>query len=122
MKTRILNILFFLFALSSCEVNDDIRKITYRISDNESGFDVTYKNENDEMITENVNISSAEDVWEYSFQAQEGDIYYVSAIYKDINTGIKVQALIDGKVAGQNSSLYDTLHFVITSGTIPYEQ
>lgn len=121
MNRKILIIIIFITTLISCEKNDEQRNLTYRVSENESGFVVTYKNANGEMITETVDISSGEDVWEYSFKAQEGDIYYVSAIYKDINTGIRVQALIDGKTAGQNSSLYDTLLYVITSGTIPYE-
>jgi len=116
-------LLIILLALSlfSCEVNQDIKKITYRISENEAGFLVTYLNENGVLIKENIVNSSSEDVWSYCFDAVEGDIIYVSANYKDISDGMRIEILVDGKVYKQSESLFDTLNYITVSGTVPYE-
>lgn len=113
--------LLFLISLFACETNNEEKIITYRITDNESGFMVTYKNETGELVSEIIINNSSEDIWKYRFNATEGNIIYVSANYKDINTGIKVEILINGKVFKQSESLYDTLNFVTVSGTVPFE-
>lgn len=115
--------LFIVVALivSSCESNDEAVKVVYKISDNQSGFTVNYRNSGGELQSEQVMPLSKEDEWKHSFVSEEGEIVYVSAIYDDVNTGIKVQILLDGKVYKQASSLYDTLSFVTVSGSIPYE-
>lgn len=117
---KLIYVLLFI-SLLACETNNEEKNITYRISDNESGFSVTYKNEAGELVSENVITNSMEDIWQYNFDTKEGEIIYVSANYKDINTGIIVEILIDGKVFKQSESLYDTLNFVTVSGTVPYE-
>jgi hypothetical protein len=53
--------------------------------------------------------------------ADEGEIVFVSAIYKDINSRINVRILIDGKVYKQGASKYDTVRYVTVSGTVPFE-
>lgn len=117
--------LFLISALvllfSSCEKNDEAAKVVYKITDNQSGFTVKYRNSEGELLSEQVTPTSKEDEWKHSFNSKEGEIVYVSAIYDDINTGIKVQILLDGKVYKQASSLYDTLNFVTLSGSIPYK-
>ncbi len=118
-KLAFLWILFF-FIFSGCEKNNEIRQVTYRISENDSGFSVTYRDENGTLAKKSVEVTSAADIWTYSFQGKEGDILYVSSNYKDINSGLKVQILLDGKVYKQSFSQYDTLNFVTVSGTIPY--
>ncbi len=121
MKKVLLAITVLFMFLASCEVNDEERRVTYQISNNDSGFSVTYKNENGKLVKENVQVISSEDVWQYQFTDLEGDIIYISAIYKDIESGITVEILLDGKVYKRESSLYDTIHFVTVSGTIPYK-
>ncbi len=123
MEKTIKYLCFLLLSLlfTSCEKNDEIRKAEYRISDNQTGFEVSYRDENGEMQKQDVTPASKEDTWRYSFNVREGDILYISGIYDDINTGIKVQILLGGKLYKEKSSLYDTLNYVIVSGTVPYE-
>jgi hypothetical protein len=52
--------------------------------------------------------------------AEEGSIIFVSAKYTDINSAIKVQLKLDGKIYKEGSSTADTIRFVTVSGTIPY--
>ena len=59
--------------------------------------------------------------WKYEFIAEEGDIVFVTAIYKDITSAITIQILVDGKVYKQGSSTQDTIRYVTVSGTVPYE-
>lgn len=113
--------LMVLFIHNSCDINEEERSVTYRISNNHSGFDVTYRIADGSLNKATIDISSKEDIWTYNFTGTEGDIVYVSANYKDINTGIRIQILLDGKTFKQGSSLYDTLNFVTVSGTIPYK-
>lgn len=106
---------------ASCEVNNDQRKVTYRISENSTGYKVQYIDENENLITEYIMPASSQDIWSYSFDGKEGVIIYVSSIYNNINDGILIEILLDGKIFKQGSSLYDTLNYVTVSGTIPYQ-
>ena len=119
MKKYFLLILVILL-ISACEKFDEEKQVSYLISDCESGFNVTYSDENGTLIKKDVITSSAEDKWTYSFESKKGEIIYISAIYKDINSEINVQILVDDKLFKQASSKYDTLNFVTVSGTIPY--
>ena len=65
--------------------------------------------------------SSMQDQWSYSFIADQGDIVFVSGNYKDINSGLNIRILVDGKVYKQGSSIGDTVKFVTVSGVVPYE-
>ena len=116
---------YFLFVLvillmSACEKFDEEKQVRYLISNCESGFNVTYRDENGTLIKKDISTLSAEDKWSYSFTGKQGEIVYVSAIYKDITSEINVQILVDEKLLKQASSKYDTLNFVTVSGTIPY--
>ena len=104
----------------SCKKNNEPVTVTYRVSENDSGFSVTYRDANEQLVKKTVEVASSEDIWTYSFEGKEGDIVYLSVLYKDINSGIKAQVLLDGKVYKQSSSQYDTLSFVTVSGTVPY--
>lgn len=121
MKRNKILLFFVILFVAACEPNDDEHRVTYRISDNESGFSVSYRDEQGDIQRKSVDVSSAEDIWTYAFTGTEGDIVYVSANYKDPETGINVEILLNGKVFLQESSLYDTLNFVTVSGSIPYE-
>jgi len=118
MKKLILLILVII-AFTACEKNADI-PVRYLANDAVSDFTVTYRNSTGDLITEEVNAASTEDEWSYSFTANKGDIMYLSAIYKDIASGIRLSILVNGKVYKQASSQYDTISYVIVSGTVPY--
>lgn len=107
--------------LFSCEKSKDI-KVSYIITKSVSGFDVNYQTADGTLQSESVLTESAQDRWQYDLIAQEGDIVFVSASYKDIASAILVQILIDGKVYKQGSSSQDTVRYVTVSGTVPYEQ
>jgi len=117
---RIILILPLIFILFSCQKEKE-KKVSYLITKSVSGFDVNYRTVNGEFQKENVVTASAQDRWEYDFIAEEGDIVFVSAIYKDITSAITVQIIIDGKVYKQGSSSQDTVRYVTVSGTVPYE-
>ena len=118
MKKIIATTIILLF-FASCE-KESKHPVTYRITNSDSGFDVNYRDDNGKLQSEKVTTQSAEDIWSYSFDAEEGDIVFVSAIYKDINSAIKVQLFIDGKVYKEGSSTGDTTKYVTVSGTVPY--
>ncbi len=112
-------LILVILSLSACEKNED-KLVKYLVSDSESGFLVTYRNSSGATVSEEITVAGTEDEWTYTYKAEKGDIVYVSTIYKDINSKIKVAILIDGKVYKQASSKYDTISFVTVSGTIPY--
>ncbi|MBI9038492.1 MAG: hypothetical protein JEY97_10195 [Bacteroidales bacterium] len=112
-------LIIFLFAMVSCEKENE-KQVKYLITDSASDYEVSFRNENGILINKSVSVESEEDNWSYEFTGKEGQILYVSAIYKNIESGIDVNILIDGKIYKEAQSLYDTLNYVIVSGTIPY--
>lgn len=111
--------IILLLSLTGCE-KDSKHPVMYRITESDSGYDVNYRDGDGVLQSEEVITQSAEDVWSYSFEALEGDIVFVSAIYKDLNSAIKVQVFIDGKIYKEGSSVGDTTSYVVVSGTVPY--
>ncbi|MEN8226003.1 MAG: hypothetical protein ABFS05_11665 [Bacteroidota bacterium] len=117
---KILFIIPIIFMLLSCEKAGE-KKISYLVTKSISGFDVNYRTADGVLVSESIVAVSAEDRWRHDFVAEEGDIVFVSAIYKDVASAITVQVLIDGKVYKQGSSVQDTVKYVTVSGTVPYE-
>ena len=115
-----LTLLFIILLMFSCDKADEVI-VKYSVSDNNSGFRVNYLNEAGQLITEEVEVSSAQDIWSYSYSADRGQIIFISAIYNDINDEIKVALLIDGKTFKQGYSKQDTVKYVTVSGTVPYK-
>jgi hypothetical protein len=120
MMKKLIYILPLLFLLTGCEKNQE-KKVSYLITRSASGFNVNYRTADGTLSSEQIVTESAEDRWTYDFIAEEGDIVFVSAIYKDLSSSILVQILVDGKVYKQGSSKQDTVSFVTVSGTVPYE-
>ncbi len=108
-----------LLLLFSCQKEE--KQVVYQVTESASGFHVNYRGADGSLIKKDITTSSAEEVWRYSFTADEGDIVFVSAIYKDITSAIDVKILIDGKVYKQGSSARDTIKYVTVSGTVPFE-
>jgi len=122
MKTRHIFFLIFSILLAySCEKEAE-RQVIYRITDSVSGFDVRYLNAAGEMVTEKVTTQSAQDIWNHSFTSDDGGIVFVSANYKDPESAIKVQIMVDGKVYKQAASKNDTISFITVSGVIPIRE
>jgi len=119
MKKLILFVLVITAFLVSCQ-KEELKQVVYRITNSASGFSVSYLASDGSLQTENITTGSAADTWTYSYEAEKGAIVFVSASYKDINSAVKVQVLIEGKIYKEGSSIADTTNFVTVSGTIPY--
>ena len=117
---KIIYILPILMILFSCEKSNE-KQVSYIITKSVSGFDVNYRIADGTLVEDHIKAESAQDRWQYSYTAEQGDIVFVSAIYKDISSAIIVQILIDGKVYKQGSSSQDTVKYVTVSGTVPFE-
>lgn len=115
---RMIYLLPLVFLLLSCQKEET--QVVYQITESASGFQVNYRGADGSLIKKDITTSSAEEVWRYSFTADEGDIVFVSAIYNDISSAIDVKILIDGKVYKQGSSTQDTIKYVTVSGTVPF--
>jgi len=50
----------------------------------------------------------------------KGDIVYLSAIYYDSTSFVKIQILVDGKVYKEGSNNERPEEYITISGTIPY--
>ncbi len=120
MKQLLVISIFMIFALVSCDRSFNEVTATYVVTDSDSGFDVRYRNADGEVVFEKVVTDSESDVWEYTFPADEGEILFISTNYYDVNSKIKVRILMDGKIFREGSSRYDTVNFVVVSGTVPY--
>ena len=113
-------IILLFIMLSSCE-KEQKKDVVYQVSNNTTGFLVHYRNSGGTLIKTDIDVESKEDMWQYKFEADQGDIVFVSALYNNPADAIKIQVLINGKVYKQGSSIYDTLNFVTVSGTVPFE-
>lgn len=111
-------IFILLVILASCE-KDNIRQVSYRVTDSVSGFNIRYLDENGELISDKITTQSAQDVWQYNFESHDGEIVFISTNYKDPASSVKVQILIDGKLYRQSASKNDTISFVTVSGVVP---
>jgi predicted secreted Zn-dependent protease len=110
-----------LVILSGC-AKDSERQVKYLITDSVSGFTVRYLDESGQIITDMITTQSAEDKWTHEYSANDGDIVFVSANYKDPLSAIKVQIYIDGKVYKQAVSKQDTISFITVSGVVPIRE
>jgi len=97
------------------------KEVVYQVTGAVSAYNLQYLDGQNALIKEEVTPQSKQDVWEYGFEAEEGDVVYVNGKYNDINSGLKIQVLIDGKIYKQASSEGDTVNYLVVSGTIPYE-
>jgi hypothetical protein len=119
---RKLSMIFILtiFSLIACDQAVEEVAVTYMVTDSDSGFDVRYRNTDGELVSEKVTTDSETDVWKYVFEADPGEIVFISANYYDVNSKIRVQIMLDGKIFREASSRYDTTDFVVVSGTVPW--
>jgi hypothetical protein len=121
MKTG--NIIIAILAVlifTSCEKREE-KSVEYIATNAISDYNLSYRLPSGELVKETISSSSLQDEWTYSFMAEQGDIVYVSGNYKDINSGLNIRILVDGKVYKQGSSIGDTVRFVTVSGVVPYE-
>jgi uncharacterized lipoprotein YehR (DUF1307 family) len=119
-STLVVILASILFSITAC--NDTTqKKVTYKSSGAISDYTVQYRNDQQELVKITVEPESATDSWKYEYMADEGDIVYVSGIYKDINSALLIQVLVDGKVYKQGSNKADTVKYLTVSGVVPYD-
>ncbi|HEY9113103.1 MAG TPA: hypothetical protein VIN10_00295, partial [Bacteroidales bacterium] len=82
---------------------------------------INYTDAEGSLQTTQVNPLSAQDVWQYSFKGEEGDIIYLSGKYSDAYSALKLMIKVNGKVYKQASNEGDTLHYLTVSGVIPFD-
>ncbi|OYT11477.1 MAG: hypothetical protein B6I19_11305, partial [Bacteroidetes bacterium 4572_114] len=103
MKPKIIILVILgIFIFSSCEKREE-KKVEYRASNAISNYQISYRLPSGELITETIEAISQQDIWSYSFIAEQGEIVYVSGNYKDINSSLKITILVDGKAYKQSS-------------------
>ncbi len=117
---QILLITLLLIAITACE-KEKQKKVVYEASGAVSEYALSYLTENGTLQKTTVNPESLEDVWRYSFMAEEGDIVYVSGRYKDENSALRISIKIDGKIYKEGFSVGDTVKYLTVSGVIPYD-
>ena len=111
-------IVIFASTLTSCQKQNTV-SIKYLISKASSTYDLQYKDQNGSLLEIEVNPNSGEDIWEYSFISEEGEVVYISTKYFDTNSSINMQILIDGKVFKQTEEIGDPLKYIVVSGVVP---
>lgn len=117
---KLILLLIIISGVIGCELKDQDVRVTYIVTDSDSGFDVYYQNSDQELIFEKVETNSEEDEWKYTFIAERGDIVFMSVIYYDVNSKVRAMIKLDEKIYKEGISRYDTASFLVVSGTIPY--
>lgn len=120
MKKYILLFVFLTFLLTACNKTYQ-KKVTYIATNASSAYNLQYLDDQNTLINTTVEPNSAVETWKYDFMADEGEIVYVSGNYKDINSALKIQVLVDGKVYKQGATQGDTLKYLVVSGVVPYD-
>lgn len=106
--------------ISSCTQQNQV-KVTYETTSAISEYNLYYMTPEGDLTSDQISPESAQDVWKYSYFAEEGDIVYVSGKYGDINSALKIIIKVDGKIYKQASNEGDTLKFLTVSGVVPYK-
>ena len=119
MLKKLIILIMVMTGFLSCEQNNNVL-VTYYVTDSDSGFEINYRNENGDLVNQQVDTQSEADVWTYDYIAEKGDIVFMSLIYYDINSKVKAQIRMDGKVFKQGSSKHDTTSYLVVSGTVPF--
>ncbi len=112
-------LILFVLLFQACAKQQEV-SVTYEASQAISAFSVSYQNEHGLLVDTIINPQSKEDVWRYMMFLSKGDIVYLSGKYDDVNSGLKLSIVIDGKVFKEQYSLGDTVNYLTVSGTIPY--
>jgi hypothetical protein len=117
---KFIYIFVLVFLVMACDKDEQSVHVTYRLSNSISDTDLFYRNIDGQIVKETVLIEGEEDVWTKPLEMNNGDIVYLSAIYYDSISSVKIQILVDGKVYKEASSNMVSEKYVTISGTVPY--
>ncbi|RLD59416.1 MAG: hypothetical protein DRJ05_06440 [Bacteroidetes bacterium] len=112
------SLLFILF--SACDKEDETIVVQYNASNGYSETQIKYRDADGVLVSKDIVLVGGEDIWTYSFDANKGDIVYLSARYFDPNSSVTLQILLDGKIYKESTSNNETDKYLTISGTIPY--
>jgi hypothetical protein len=104
---------------SACEKRSEV-PVKYIATEAIADYEITYRNQNGDLIKKTVAAQSVQDKWEFGFIAGEGEIVYISGKYNDINSSLRLMIVVDGKIYKQGFSTGDTLKYLTVSGVVPY--
>ena len=117
---KLIYISLIFIVLLACEKERQEVMVKYEISNAYSQTEVSYRNNEGNIIHKTIDFESIEDVWNYSYTEKRGEIVYISARYIDSTSSINVRILVDGKIYKQGSSNNEPNKYITVSGTIPY--
>jgi hypothetical protein len=117
---KIKYLFFVLILLVACDKEDQKIMVKYRVSNAFAATTLSYRNADDQLIKETVNFESAEDIWQIGMEKKRGDIVYLSAVYEDSTSSVRLEILVDGKIYKSGSSVQEPFKYLTLSGTIPY--
>ncbi|MCD4735999.1 MAG: hypothetical protein K8R53_08150 [Bacteroidales bacterium] len=122
MKRGIYPIIVILFSaiFCNCEKENEHQLIKYQISNAVSEVSFSYRINNGNLKEESILFNSKEDIWKYTFEANKGDIVYISARYTDSISSVTATILINGKIYKQGLSNNEPNKYVTVSGVVPY--
>lgn len=117
---NLLIIIAVLFLFSSCSKNEGKKKVIYMVTNSQSGFNVSYADENGDLTSQYITVGSANEKKSiYSFTGNTGDIVYISVKDTATYSFPKIYIFVDGKVYKQDARTEQKLMPVTVSGTIP---
>jgi hypothetical protein len=120
MKTKILFLIAMLLILGSCK-KESSHKISYMVTNSQSGFTISYSDANGMITTTHVNTLSQQDKKTiYTGYADEGSIVYASVSDTASNSFAQVFIFIDDKVYKQAMRGTNKTMPAMVSGTVPY--
>lgn len=119
MKKLILTVVVTLMLLA-CEKEYASISVKYEVSNATSGTQIAYRNASAALISEWVEFESLQDTWSHNMMLEQGAIVYLSAMYMDSASSVKVRILVDGKIYKEGSSNNEPEKYLTVSGTIPY--
>jgi hypothetical protein len=120
MKNKIFTLFLVIIVTTACTKITQV-KVTYETTKAISEYNLQYMTPDGNLEKATIEPQSAQDIWRYSYLANEGDIVYVSGNYRDINSALKIVIKVDGKIYKQAANEADTLSFLIVSGVVPYK-
>jgi hypothetical protein len=122
MRTKVVFLVVFIVFSIACVKENEKVPVQYRVSSAFAETEISYRDDQKDLITEVYPFESGEDIWTWTGQLLEGEIVYLSTRYTDSASSVKVQILVDGKIYKEGSSNNDPNKYLIVSGTVPFDQ
>ena len=111
---------FVFLMLLSCDKENATVKVRYEASKAYADTEISYRDGDGQLVKEWVAFESGEDTWRFDMDLKKGDIVYISAMYQDTASSVRLRILIDRKVYKEGTSINEPEKYLIVSGTVPY--